>query len=233
MRRKLIFALGFLNAMAIAADQPATLSINGSAVLKKPAERINLMVSVISEAENAEVALQSNRQKMKSIIAALQAKEISGKEFSTGQFNISPTYTPYPKDPPPHWISKINGYRVTNSLDIQTDKLDLAGQIIDAVSEAGASSIDHISFGLKDLRLYRQEAIKTATQHAMQDAEDLALAANLKLGRIQQIWLDQAKAPEPTSKIFAVAMDRSTPIEAGDVTINANVTIVYQVHADN
>lgn len=232
MLRKLALILCLLNGMAVASDQLATLTINGTAVLKKPADQINLTVSVVTEAGNAEAALQSNNQKMKAVIAAIQAKEISSKEYSTGQFNISPTYTPYPKNPPPEWTQKINGYRVTNSLNIQTDKIDLAGEIIDMVSEAGANSIDHISFGLKDVRLYRQEAIKMATQHAMQDAEDLALAANIKLGNIQQISLDNARAPEPRAKMFAASMDRSTPIEAGDVSVNANVTIVYQVHSE-
>ncbi len=232
MMKKLALILCLFTGIAFADDLNSTLSINGFAILKKPADQLNLTVSVTTEAVNAEAALQANSLKMKAVIAALQAKEITNKEFSTGQFNISPTYTPYPKNPPPEWTQKINGYRVTNSLVIQTEKMDLAGEIIDAVSEAGANSVDQISFGLKDDRLYRQDAIKLATMHARQDAEDLAIAANLKLGRIHQIWLDSARASEPRMKMFAAGLDHTTPIEPGDVTVNANVTIVYQVQPE-
>ena len=229
MMKILAVALCFFSGTVFADNLTPTLTINGAATIKKPADQLNLSVGVITEAENAEAALQANSTKMKAVIAAIQAKQITNKEYATGQFNISPTYAPYPKNPPPEWTQKINGYRVTNSLHIQTDKLDIAGEIIDAVSEAGANSVDQISFGLKDDRQHRQEAIKLATSYAKQDAEDLAVAANLKLGRIQQIWLDHAKAPEPRAKMFAASLDRSTPIEPGDVTVNANVTIVYQV----
>ncbi len=234
MMRKLALILCFFTGTAFAKDLTSTLTINGSAILKKPADQLNLSVSVITEAETAEAALQANSLKMKAVIAAIQVKEVKNKEYATGQFNISPTYTQYPNNTPPEGTQKINGYRVTNSLFIQTEKMDLAGELIDAVSEAGANSVDQISFGLKDDRLYRQDAIKQATMHARQDAEDLAMAANLKLGRIQQIWLDNARAPEPEPrmKMFAASLDRTTPIEPSDVTVNANVTIVYQVQPE-
>ncbi len=229
MMKILAVALCFFSGTVFADNLTPTLTINGAATIKKPADQLNLSVGVITEAVNAEDALQANSTKMKAVIAALQDKAITNKEYATGQFNISPTYMPYPKNPPPDWTQKISGYKVTNSLHIQTDKLDLAGEIIDAVSKAGANSIDQISFGLKDERQYRQEVIKLATMYARQDAEDLATAANLKLDRIQQIWLDNASVPEPHTKMLAFSLDRSTPIEPGDITVNANVTIVYQI----
>ncbi len=233
MIRKIAYFLFLLSGIAFADEQLPILSINGSAILKKPADQFNLTVAVITEADSAVAALQNNSQKMRSVISALQAKELTSKEYTTGQFNITPTYTPYPKNPAPDWKQKINGYRVTNTLYIQTDKLDLAGELIDTVSEAGANSIDQISFGLKDERLYRQEVIKMATQNAIQDAEDLAMAANIRLERIQEISLDNARIPEPRHKMFAASLDRSTPIEPSDVSVSANVSIVYQVDTDN
>lgn len=239
MKHKISMALCSLIALltsAAEADENAhssahTLTVNGAATLYKPADQLNLSIAVITEADNAEAALQSNNKKMRAVIETLIAKELTHKEYSTGQFNISPIYTPYPKDPPPNWTQKIVGYRVSNSLSIRTGKIDQAGEFIDAANQAGANSIDHISFGLQDERSYRQEIIKAATENAIQDAKGLAAAANLNLGRIRQIWLDNAGTPpHPNLKLAPAAfMERSTPIEAGDVAINANVTIVYEV----
>ncbi len=66
----------------------------------------------------------------------------------------------------------------------------------------------------------------------MQDAEDLAMAANVQLGDIQAIWLDNAKPLEPRFKMLAANLDRSTPIEPGDVSVSANVTIVYELDSN-
>ncbi|MBA3238953.1 MAG: SIMPL domain-containing protein [Parachlamydiaceae bacterium] len=230
MLRKIGFILCFLASPVFAQEHRSTLTLHGVAVLNKPADQLQITIGVVSEGAHAEEALRDNSEKMRAIISALQMKELSNKEYSTGQFSISPTYTPYPKNPPPEWTQKINGYRVSNLLLIQTDKLNLAGQIIDAVSQAGANSIDQISFGLKDDRLYRQEAIRQATEHAKQDAENLASAANLKLGPILQISLDTG-TPEPRIfRHFAEAVEKSTPIEPGEVTVNAGVKIVYHVN---
>lgn len=225
---KMTFLLCLLTT-ALTAKEPSILTVNGHGTLHKPADQLNLTVAVVTEADTAEEALKANNQKMRAVISALENKGLSNKEFSTGQFNVSPVYTPYPKDPPPDWTQKIKGYRVNNSLAIKSDKLGQAGEIIDAVSLAGANAIDQISFGLKDPRLYRQEAIKTATVHAMEDAKSLAAAANVKLGRIRQIQLDNATPPEPRFKVFAANLDHSTPIEAGDVSVNANVTVIYEL----
>lgn len=231
MKNKLLLAACFLPLMPLGAKtDKAALSVTGQATLYKPADQLNLSVGVVTEADTAATALQENNQKMKALIDALSAKQLSPQEYFTGQFNISPIYAPYPKDPPPDWTQKITAYRVNNSLTIRTDKLDLAGELIDAVTKAGANSIENMSFGLKDERRYRQELIQAATSNALQDAKALAAAADLKLIRIQQIWLDQAGSFEPRVKFAAAMMDRSTPIEKADVPIHGSVTVVYEVH---
>jgi len=208
---------------------PATLSITGAATLKKPADQLTLSIAVVTDGDSAESALQQNNSKMQSLIAALQTQELTSKEYSTGQFSISPIYTPYPKNPPADWVQKIKGYRVTNGLIIQTDKIDHAGEIIDAATQGGANSVDNISFGLKDPRQYKQEAIRKATQNALQDAKDLADSAQLKLESINKIWLDNAESVAPRMKGFATTMAAVPPLEPGDVSVNANVTIVFEI----
>jgi hypothetical protein len=209
--------------------QPATLSVEGSASLKIPADEFHLAMSVISQADSAEMALKHNSQKVEAVIAALKANQLTDSEYSTGSFTITPDYTPYPKDPPADWVQKIIGYRVVNTLLIHTGKISQAGEIIDAVTQAGVNAIDQISFSLKEPQNHQQEAINSATQHAMQDAANLAAAAGLKLGDIQQIWLNQARPPEQSYKMMSTTFNRPTPIEAGDITVDAHVFIVYQL----
>lgn len=223
------FAWVVLLSTTLTAGQPSILSVTGHASLNKPADQLHLNIAVVTEGETAESALNANNKKMQSVIAALDSKGFSKKEFSTGQFNVTPVYSPYPKNPPPDWTQHIIGYTVNNTLTIKSDKINQVGELIDAVTQAGIDSIDRIGFELKDSRLYRQEAITSATENAMEDAKSLATAANVALGRILQIQLDNAALPEPRFKSYTASFDRSTPIEAGDVSVNAKVTIVYEI----
>jgi uncharacterized protein YggE len=222
--------VGLYMGVLVAKDTSATLAVTGNATIKKAADQLSLNIAVVTEGDTAESALQQNNSKMQNVIAALQAQELTSKEYSTGQFNIVPVYTPYPRNPPPEWTQKIKGYRVTNGLTIQTDKIDHAGDIIDAATQSGANSIDNITFGLKDPRQFKQEVIKKATDSALQDAKDLASAAQLKLEGISKIWLDDAEQSEPRLKTFAAKMG-GTPLEPGDVTLQANVTIIFDITA--
>ena len=64
--------------------------------------------------------------------------------------------------------------------------------ILQKSNEAGANTVQIQGFDLADPRAYRKEAIRTATQNAIADAEALAGAANLELVRIININLDSA-----------------------------------------
>lgn len=213
----------------LSASDSNLLNVSATATLYKPADLLNLSVGVVTEAATAEEALSKNNEQMHAVLAALQKIQLDSRDYFTGQFNFTPIYTPYPKDAPPNWTAKIIGYRVNNALTIRTDKLDKAGEIIDAVNKAGANAIDQIGFTLKDSQIYRQEAIRAATKNALQDAKDLAKAAEVKLGHIHEISLDQTRQPEPIMKLATAYLDNSTPITPGDVAITAAVSIKFTI----
>jgi hypothetical protein len=50
------------------------------------------------------------------------------------------------KDSNGNWQQILNGYRVSNLLSIQTEKIDSAGDIIDAAVSSGANRIDNVHF---------------------------------------------------------------------------------------
>lgn len=208
------------------------LAVNGTCVLHKPADQITFTVSVITQADTAELALTSNNSKMHNLVTSLQEAGLEKGEYHTGQFSIQPVYTPYPKIPPPDWKPVIIGYDVTNSLTIKTSKLDLTPILLDAAGKAGASQITNINFGINDPLQYRSEAISQATANAIQDANVMADAANIRLIRVLDIKLDQPQMfprPGPELRFMAKAADNVPFIEAPDVDISANVSITYEI----
>ena len=215
------------------------LTVRGDAQLDKPADELRIRVGVVTESDEATIALRENSRQMNDVIDALKKTGLTDKEYQTSQFQIQPMYTRRPRQAPVDWKPKIVGYRVSNSLNVKTKKLELAGELIQAANEAGANSIDSISFGLADPRTHRAEAIRAATANALTDARTLAEAAGLRLVRVLSITLDQAAAPPPIpimqrmSAGMAMAEAAPPPIQPGDVTVHANVTVVYEITAND
>lgn len=233
-----LFILALVIPFTIIANSDVTptmpkLTLSAQATLHKPADELQLTVGVVNFGDNAETALTENSAKMQEVIKAIEEIGLSKSEYETGHFDIHPTYAPHPKDPPPDWKPKINGYEVSNSVSIKTSKLDIAGKLVDAVNKAGANRVENIRFVLHDSRTHWNEAISAATANAISDAKTIAVAASVRLVRLVSIALENANVitPRPNQIYFARAMasEVEPPIEPGEVTITANVSLIYEI----
>lgn len=211
-----------------------TLTLSSRATISVPADELQLSIGVISVSETAEAALRENGIKMQAVINTLEGLGLANSDYQTSHFNIQPTYTPYPKEPPQNWKPSINGYEVSNSIQIKTENLNLAGKLIDEVSKAGANTIDHITFSLKDPQSHRNESISLAAANAKNDAEVTAAAANVKLVQLLSLTLDHSNpiTSQPFNQRFskmAMSSEAAVPIKEGDVDISSTITVVYEI----
>lgn len=211
---------------------PATMTVRGEAQLEKPADQMQISLSVVNDGKEASDVLEENSKMTQNAIDAMLKAGLEKKEYQTGGLNVSPIYSQRPRNADETWRPEIIGYRASHRLNIKTTKLDLIGKVIDAASDAGVNGIDSISFGLADTRKHRQESIEAATQNAIADARTLAAASHVRLVRIISINLDQAHA-EPfqpqMGRLMAMDAGSGPPINAGDVNVSASVTIVYEI----
>ncbi|MHC4711517.1 MAG: SIMPL domain-containing protein [Planctomycetota bacterium] len=186
-------------------------------------------MGVVTEDPEPTEALNRNSRQMQNVTAALEKAGLDRPEYETGRFSVQPVFERRPRNAGADWRARIIGYQVTNSLAVRTKKLELAGKLIEAANDAGANSIDSISFDLANPRTHRGEA----TTNARSDAGILARSAELKLVRIISISLDEAGWRPPVAAMRAgVAMAEAKiapPIAPGKVTVRASVTIVYEV----
>ena len=214
-----------------------TLTVMGNAQLDKPADQMRLTIGIVTEGDDSQAAVQENSRQMNDVIAAMQKAGLAKEEYQTGQFQIHPRYSNPPRGHvDPNWKPQIIGFQVINRVMVKTKKLNVAGDLIKAATDAGANSIDSISFDLADPRKHRAEAIAAATGNARADAEALAGAAGQRLVRILSINLDSAPVqPMPDMRMMGSRMamaesDVAPPIQPGEITIHASVTIVYEIN---
>jgi len=210
----------------------SVITLSAQGIIYKPADQLQMTIGILTFSDKAETALSENTEKISAVVESLTAAGLPKNDFETGHFSITPTYTPYPKDPPMGWKQSINGYEVNNEISIHTDLLDSAGTFIDVANRAGANYISAVQFVLKDQRTYWKEVIALATKNAINDAQAIADAAGMKLVQIKSITLDNAQQVTPRSNVMHSAKmsnDSAPLIEAGDIKLVAEVTVVYEI----
>jgi len=116
---------------------------------------------------------------------------------------------------------------------VRTTVHDIAklGDVITAANAAGADTINGPTFSISDPAPYRADAINRAVADARVTATAMAKAAGKSLGSVLSISSgDVSSQPGPLYAADATAgAAKSVPIEAGQLDVTANVTVVFEL----
>lgn len=234
----LVFTIAaFLPLPALADKEPEvpSLSVRGEAQLMVSPDQVIMVAGVLSEAKQAKKALADNSKSMQKVMAALLDFGLKKKDISTQNFNIQPKWSSRPRNADSAWRSEIIGYRVNNAVQVKTTQLDLIGDMISRVTQAGANQVQSVSFGLSNPREYRSNALAQAVKNARVDADVTAKAAGSAIKGIKTIHIDQAVSS--VARVEKAMVMRSSmadaapapPISAGDITVRASVSVTYEL----
>lgn len=212
---------------------PRVLTVNGTGVVQRQPDRAVILVAVESRATTAQAATAANARKMDAVYAALRRMGIVPPKIATISYELQPQYSQPTERRAEPFVPQIVGYVAMNMVRVESDSVQRAGAIIDAVIPAGANRIANLSFELRDPESARLEALRLAVQKARAEAEVVAAAAGQRLGRPQSI--SSSSGYQPMYRRMEMAQDMAmsaraappTPIEAGSLTVTANVNIVY------
>ena len=209
-----------------------TISVTGSATSSSSPDTLVVILGVESEAKTANESLSKNSKSLNSVISSLSNSGISKDSIQTSNFTIYPLY---------EWSDVkdeqiLIGYRVSNILSIQTDKIDSAGDIIDSAVSSGANRVDNVSFQLSDDRLQKisDDLIADAINDAEQKAEKALVPLKQKIVGVKSVVLHDNMTPYYESPMrasfdgFAESM-KSAPILSGDEEIRTNVSVVFYI----
>jgi uncharacterized protein YggE len=210
-----------------AEDKPMDRLITVSAVGYAYAEpdQARLSSGVTAEAETAEAALAANTEKMKAVVAGLKAAGIDAKDIQTSNFNVNPRYT-QPKDGAP---PVIDGYSVSNQVDVLVRDLKSLGALLDKLVGLGANQINGLNFIVSKAETLKDDARKEAVANARRRAELLAIAAGAEVGEVVSIAEETSfSGPRPMMSARAAKADFA-PVEAGTETLEARVTVTWKL----
>lgn len=187
--------------------------------------------SVVVGVNIIETTLSSAQEKattqMAAVIEALKAAGIDEKDIQTVNYSVNIMQN-YDSNGNP---STIEGFQVSNQVNVTVRDLAKLGDILDQVVAQGANAIYGITFYVDDPAAAESQARALAVENAKQKADELAAAAGMKVGNVLSI--SETSYSYPMYGGYArgemAAADSATPIQAGSTTISISVSVTYEL----
>lgn len=200
----------------------------GSVTAEPDIATIYLGVSV--EKETVEEAREEAASAMTAVIDALKDNGIADRDIQTENFSIYPQYD-YTEEG-----RILRGYRVNNTVNARVRVLDSLSDIIDDATTAGGDIVvvNSIQFMIEDPTPLQAQARTLAVKDAQVKAQILAEAGGVTLGKPITITETSRSAVPPIAfaeeaEFAADSARTSTPIQAGELTVTVNITVVYEI----
>jgi uncharacterized protein len=115
-------------------------------------------------------------------LKALEAQGIPSQDIGTDSFTLRPEY-----EYPPRGKPSLIGYWTDNGVRVTLRQVDRLSDVLVAALEAGATSVDDLTFSTSQLRALRDQARANAVQAALEKAGALADEAGATAGDVQDL----------------------------------------------
>jgi uncharacterized protein len=221
-------AVGVLQVGPVGAQAPPTppqgvpqVTVTSRGEVQVTPDRARIQVGVETEARTAADAAAENNRKQTAVLAAIRALGIPQSAIRTLNYSVHPVQRWNERDR----VTELVGYRVSNIVQVDAEKLDQSGPIIDAALKAGANRVAGLEFRLSDQARYRDSALVLAVQNARRQAEVAARAAGGTAVELLELNVMEMDRPEPRPQMMAAARvsDEAappTPVSEGTMTVS-------------
>ena len=201
---------------------PRVLTMTGHGSAEGVPDTVEISAGVTVQAPTAAQALTADNAQMTRVFAALKAMGVPERAIRTSDFSVSPQY-------PSGGRQTITGYEVTNRVTVTLDNVARLGAALDALVAAGANQMNGIVFSIRDSVALLTSARQAAVADATAKAQIYAKAAGVTLGPILSISESGSEEPRPMM-LGAARMSKFTPTAAGEQGLDADATIVWEIH---
>lgn len=180
-------------------------------------------LGVISEGKNLSNTKKDNATKMAKIMTSLKDLGIKEKDIKTVEYSVNPKYTYNEKT----GASSINGYTVSNTVQVTVVDIDKTDNLLDKVVESGSNNINGIIFGVKDEASIYNQALELAVKDAK--AKATAMGKGLGITNITPSKITEVSSP---SYMYDTKMEASYDSAAGNSVSKGTLDVTASVSVD-
>jgi uncharacterized protein len=211
-------------------DAAQAAGADGSSTINEQTGKAMVQLRISARALTAVEASKLGDEKARKVAEAINAK-LGGK----GTLRIEQGSVQSENEQFNNQVQQeIIGYQSSNSITVETGAIDQVGSLIDTAIAAGANRANFVNFNLRDDSKARREAISAACRDAQLKANAAAQSLGLKVRRVIKIMSAGDFQPQQGGygagmASFSASVTPTTPIKPGELTVNATVTVTYEL----
>lgn len=204
---------------------PRTLTVTATGDINIPTTLTRVTLGVEVQGKTADEVQAEVARRSQAVVDFLKAQNV--EKLQTTGVRLSPNYD-YSNN-----RQTLTGYIGSNIVSFQVET-SRVGNIIDRAVQAGATRIEGVNFIASEAAISdaQEDAIQEAVQKARQQADAALNALNFQAKEVVGISINQANFPQPVPyplvERASLANDAAkvvTPIEGGEQTVEASVTL--------
>lgn len=219
---------------------PTTINVRGTGeVLAKP-DIGQFSFAVRAEGEDAATAQDLSAESINAILSYLEESGVEEKDIKTANYNLNPKYRYEQRIcaansycPPSEPV--IDGYEVTQRVEVKVRDLDKSGDLISGVGDRGATNISGLQFTIDDETVLKAEAREEAIADAKAKAKELAKDLDVRIVRMVGYY-EEEYYPQPyydgyggDMAMAESAVRKAPSLPTGESNITATVNITYEI----
>lgn len=163
-------------------------------------------------------------RRMREVLARVKALGVADADITTVTYSVDPLVTQGPRDDVP---AHIDGYRVSNVVQVRVRDLAAVGRILDAAVAAGANTLPSLQFTVNDRSGPEARARVLAVRAAAAKASQMAAAAGVRLGEL--VLLGEGGGVRPVMQQARYTLNAPGPVEPGQLEVEVTVEAQYLI----
>ena len=227
-RLPILTSLALMSCLAIAVPlagataTPRTITVSGTGTITTVPDQAGFSFGVATTGRTAQEALSANASRMNRLVDVLKKLGLRPADLQTSEISLTPNTNQNG--------NVVTGFSASDTLSATTQHLAEAGALVDAAVAAGANLVSGPNLTPSDQVLLSRRALVAAIADARARAEAIAGAAGVKLGAVQTV----SESSNVTPPFFGASAARAaaapaTPVEAGTVQTEEDVTVTYAI----
>lgn len=199
------------------------MTVIGNGSLSVEPNIVQIQLEVRTENKQLSQAQKENAAAMNQVIDSLLNLGIGRDNIQTISYTIFPQYD-YVEGK-----QIFRGYEVTNAITVKVTSIQEVGNMIDVAVENGATGVSNIHFTVENQQLEYQKALSLALRDSLAKAQTIAQTMQLQLDPHPIKIIEQVRdQPVAYRTLSTMGNTATTPIEQGQITITATVSVQYR-----
>lgn len=213
----------------VEANREITVSGRGEVTARPDIATITVGVTT-GRQKTAAAAMDLLAERINAVVASVQKEGIEEKDIKTTDLSVNPLYDFTDGQ------RRETGFEATESVQVKIRNLDSIGDVVSSATSQGANQTGGISFAIDEPESLQLAAQEKAIENARNNAEQLAKALDVKLGRVKSFSasIDSPEGPPvfARAELGSLALDEvaSPEVLSGSQDVHATVSVTFELN---